>query len=870
MRSILRSISILFEHTSKILLNTVIFALLLSNVAFAEQKKTSNETEVEADYLKGGKDFWKARGNIIVKRNDILLNADEVDAIQDSQQNTKKNDGSNSKKLTIDAQGGVKLRTDDNHIIFAKSLFYDERSESGRAKNAQIFPGPNRPHTEIYATQANRQGNLYYMTNATMCPCKLFQNDAVEEMRKNKFSNMTTEEEILKKPDGVNPLDNKDEELHDDLKTSAISVNSESVEYDDAEKLITMRKNVFRIFGIPVFYLPKMSMHTDDSGDTGFLMPRPILFGLRQFGVEVPFYWKIKDNMDLTFSRMQYFNISNIYGQKTAAYKGVHNEMMLKDLYRYRESSTNIRFRHLISNKYGNQNYYSITGMVTDPTQLVSDATGYGKVDKNGKIKKGLRWFLEVNSKLQFSPTTFLRLDQLYTSDNKFLYIYKMDYRQVQKNSAHLYDVNPNRYYSAEVFTYQPMMLNLDRKTLPLAFPVLRAHHDFKENVLGGKLYFNFHGYYLNRQEGLSHTAGALDLGYHLPYTTKHGIKLTLDTMIRNQYDNVQFNNGTNSMLANALGTQMNRANALHFFFGNYANLLASPYYYMSRYASLGVGSDGGSYNGYRFMNFNKLQAEYPIIIKSVFGKTIFNPKVALRYSPNHGRGIYVPADDNFGMQMNYHNAFNLMQSSGLGIIDRGLSAVYGFDFTHRFTKDIEIYGGLAHNTRLDGSVNEQLLADFSGYRRTVSDLMGNVGIKAYGVQAGGYFNYDMHRKETRIIGSRIGYGNKYFSFSVNYDAFSKNATFFGQKLDMISFYGSVRPVKGWRIFASVNYNISGMQTQNGWAKPDFTYYRIGTTYDFSCFRVGLIVTQNNLQMVGLPSITSYRFVFRINGLGGG
>lgn len=868
MRSILGYISILFVRTPKILLHVAIYTSLLSNVAFAEQKKTSNKTEVEADYLKGGKDFWKARGNIIVKREDVLLNAEEVDAVQDSQQDTKKGDGGNSKKLTIDAQGGVKLRTNENHIMFAKSLFYDERSASGRAKNTQIFPGPNRPHTEIYATQANRQGNLYYMTNATMCPCKLFKNDAVEEMRKNKFSNMTTEEEILKKPDGVNPLDNKDEELHDDLKTSAMSVNSDSVEYDDAQKLITMRKNVFRIFGIPVFYLPKMSVHTDDSGDSGFLIPRPILFGLRQFGVEVPFHWKIKDNMDLTISRMQYFDISNIYGQKTAKFRGVRNDRMLKDLYRFRESSTNFRFRHLLSNKYGNQNYYYISGMVTDWTQQVSDRTGRGSVYEDGSKRKGLRWFLEVNSKLQFSPTTFLRLDQIYTSDRKFLYTYKIDTRQVQKNSAHLYDVNPNRYYSAEIFTYQPMILNLDRRTIPLVFPVFRAHHDFKENWLGGKFYFNFHGYYLNRQEGLSHTAGALDLGYHLPYTTKHGIKLTLDTMIRNQYDNVQFNNGTSSMLANALGTQINRRNALHFFFGNYANLLTSPYYYMSRYASWGVGSDGGSYNGYHFLNFNKLQAEYPIIIKSVFGKTIFNPKVALRYSPNSGRGIYVPVDDNFGMQMNYHNAFSLMQSSGLGIVDRGLSAVYGFDFTHRFTKDIEVYGGLAHNTRLDGSVNEQLLADFSGYRRTVSDLMGNVGVKAYGVDAGGYFNYDIHRKEMRMLGSNIGYGNKYFSLSVNYDTFSKYATFFGQKLDMISFYGSIKPVKGWHIFASVNYNISGMQTQNGWKKPDFTYYRIGTMYDFSCFRVGFIVTRNNMRMVGLPSITSYRFVFRINGFG--
>ena len=130
-----------------------------------------------------------------------------------------------------------------------------------------------------------------------------------------------------------------------------------------------------------------------------------------------------------------------------------------------------------------------------------------------------------------------------------------------------------------------------------------------------------------------------------------------------------------------------------------------------------------------------------------------------------------------------------MTQSNGYGIYDSGGSAVYGFDFLHKIKNNIEFFGGLAQNVRLGKDIDDDIIADYTGYRRTISDLLGNFGMRLYSITTTGYFNYDLHLKELRYFGvsSSFGYNfteNQFIMLSLNYNSFSKNANLFGQQLE--------------------------------------------------------------------------------------
>ena len=89
-------------------------------------------------------------------------------------------------------------------------------------------------------------------------------------------------------------------------KKTLLSVHSEEINYDDNEKLATIKNFTIRSFGVPFLYWPKFSFHTDGRGDSGLLMPKFVMNGLKQAGIEIPLYWKIRPDIDLIASRIQY------------------------------------------------------------------------------------------------------------------------------------------------------------------------------------------------------------------------------------------------------------------------------------------------------------------------------------------------------------------------------------------------------------------------------------------------------------------------------------------------------------------------------------------------------------------------------------
>ena len=846
------------------LTTTVYFCIKNSLISDARTIK-NKQTFIEADFVKSSQNSFYASGNVIMRRLTMLVNADEIEAIkkakvaQKETEDTVTNSNFNHETVSVDkdhakyrffVRNWAKIRTDDDNLIFSKKMFYDEDLDTGWLQDAQIFPGQKKDHTEIFANKVEKQGCDYTLTNTSICPCNLFTDSNIDANRQTAFWQITDEDEILEKPIGKNAIDNTSDEMHNKLRTSVISMQTEKMNYNADEKTITVNNMKIRLLGLTIGYIPKYTLHTDDTGDTGFLMPQLIFMGTRQLGIEMPFYWKIRSNIDFLVSRTQYFDLRKpIYADSP------NKRLQLRDRSRFRNNTTQVKFRHLVSSSNAYESFYTISGTLVDKSQLVDNDSGLGKLDGNGNIAYGYRWMADIKARLKFTKTTFLSIDWNEASDGNLAYYYKLDYRQLQRNHFHFYDINYNRYFSAELYNYQSRLLKLDKLTTPKIYPILRGNYDFKKDKLGGHFYINGKAHYLNRKEGYDVFSIGIKAGYTLPYYTKYGTKFTFDTMLSEKYNYIDYSN-VNGRWYNA-GEYLR--NNTTFYFGNYGGFIRNSYY-----ATL----KEQAFSKFSFMNTNKIQAEHPILINSNLGKTTITPKIAIKYTPTSGRNIYLPLEDVLGAQLNYYNAFDLTQSEGINYFDTGANSIYGTSIKHKFNRDIAVYGGIRQNIRMTRPLDEKILAEYTGFRQTMSDILVNFGFNAYGFQGRGYFNYDTNNGELRTFGGSLGFYHKYFSINADYNLFAKSATIFNYSFDLLTLTATISPTDKLRFAASIRYNFNGTNTQVGYKKGGITYYMFGVYYIISCMELGLYISENKFSLYNLPTTQIIRFKFTFTGIG--
>ncbi|NLS12376.1 LPS assembly protein LptD [Vibrio sp. SM6] len=79
---------------------------------------------------------------------------------------------------------------------------------------------------------------------------------------------------------------------------------AENIEIDQTEETATFYHSRFEVLDVPIFYMPYLTLPVGDTRKTGFLFPS-ISYGSNDgFELEVPFYWNIAPNYDLTFTTL--------------------------------------------------------------------------------------------------------------------------------------------------------------------------------------------------------------------------------------------------------------------------------------------------------------------------------------------------------------------------------------------------------------------------------------------------------------------------------------------------------------------------------------------------------------------------------------
>jgi lipopolysaccharide assembly outer membrane protein LptD (OstA) len=851
----------------KILIKVILIALLLeryTNASFLQSdiqstEITKNQIFLQADKISVSNQVTQATGRVLLKGKQVILNSDLIFAAKSnicSGNNCEDN-------ILFQAYKYVKIRMEDGTFIYAKSIFYDQEKDYAKIDYPQIFPSENI-YSQIFAKKIEQI-------------TKNYKNEAEKEteyvLQESIISLCSPQDRILKKErtipfdkakDSVpltsydNILNKNPDHIYWKRCLSPISISAAEMKINTKTHLASMKHGVLRIFGIPLFYMPSFSIHTNKhGGDTGLLLPRLMIMGRKQMGLEIPFYIRLRNDMDLVISRTDYFSLPSPLGSSNQSISSDPRYSLL-DLKRMRASVTGLLFRHLVSDKYNYSSYYKFEGLLTDRTVKVDDNTGLASVDEFGNVNKGYRGYFELTGKMQLGKNLFLNIDYLYSSDKNFLYIYKMDYRQYKINTLSLFDVTDNHYHQIDLVNFQPLIVNLAKNTMPIVMPVVRSEFNFRKDKIGGNFYMKNRFSTIERTVGYDHTNFALDFGYNLPYISKSGYKITFDSLARGQYDHLYY-----SGIYDATAIIPSQ----YYTFGNYGGMLQNDFYIKNQ--------SNGHYA--QFLNFNKLQLEMPFISQSDIGTTIIEPKMAFRYIPNSGRKDVIVNDDAFGIKMSYNNAFSLLQTNGLGAYDSGGSFVYGIDLTHKFdnsiTKGLEIKAGVAQSLRLIDSVTENILPQSSSFYNSRSDILGQFILQktmnSYNIQIGINYRYDTIRKILREMTSYAAWSGNRFMVSLNYSKFSKQASIFNREVDIMQFFTRFEIYKNLVINMSAGYNFSDSPIPGlPQGRTGITILRYGMMHTVGCIDYGFAVSENHMAIGNIPTIRTYRFIIRVNGIG--
>ena len=205
-------------------------------------------TEIRYDYTNN---TVSAVGNVQIYYNGSTVEADEV--IYD--QKTKR----------LQARGNVRMTEADGKIIYGQFIDLTDDYRDGFVDSLRLETPDD---TRFAATRADRvKGNYTVMQNGVYTACEPCKDDP-------------------KKP----PL---------------WQIEAARIIHDSGEKMIYFEDARVEFFGVPLIYFPFMSQPDPSvSRKSGFLFPNITYSTVYGGGFEIPYFWALAPNYDLTASTM--------------------------------------------------------------------------------------------------------------------------------------------------------------------------------------------------------------------------------------------------------------------------------------------------------------------------------------------------------------------------------------------------------------------------------------------------------------------------------------------------------------------------------------------------------------------------------------
>ncbi len=373
-----------------------------------------------------------ATGDVVITYGDYLLNADRVTY--------------NPKTEKIVATGNVKLTEPDGAVLTAHRLELGERFKEGFVDRVAVLLVNN---ARIRARSAERiEGGITRFSEVTYTAC--------EECKEDPSRPVTWE-----------------------IKADKITHNKpeRTIEYENAQ---------FNFLGVPLAYVPKFS-HADPTvkRKSGFLVPGFNFSSVFGFGVEVPYFWNLAPNYDLTASPL----ITTKQGPVM-----------------------NFTWRHRLAN-----GGYSIKP--NGVYELTRDNQRSGKSRWRGSIATKGNFRLAENWTWGWDGTL--------TSDDTYLRRYKFNSTTDLTSQIYLNGAHDRNYFDTRAYHFRGLLSTDRSSTTPYVLPIVDHSYYLQNPILGGEARIDSSFFHLSRTSGTDSTRAISAFNWERTFVSDLGTVVT-------------------------------------------------------------------------------------------------------------------------------------------------------------------------------------------------------------------------------------------------------------------------------------------------------------------------------------------------------
>ena len=406
--------------------------------------------DFEADQLSydNEADLVTARGNVVLRSADRSVIADEV--VWDR------------KARTIIANGNIRFVDETGNQLYTDSIELTDKFEAGAMEELLVAL---RAGGRLAARSGARgEDGTIILTDAAYTACAV-----------------TDQEGCAKDP--------------------SWRITADRVTFDPEENRVRFNGAMLELFGARILPLPGLSLRTDGSAESGFLVPNVRVSNVNGLELSGEYYWRLAENKDLTLGAYAFSNVAPM---------------------------VSAQWRHLTD-----KGAYQITGYATNSSR-VADFTGVPTTESDP------RGYLFANGRFQLTPEWSITGSARVASDRTFLRRYDLSRDDRLRSTFNLERIDENSYFSFAGWATQTLRINAEQGQIPVALPAFDYRRIIEDPVLGGKIQLQANTLSLVRTDGQDTQRAFAGAKWDMRALTDLGQVVTLTALVRGDVYNTR------------------------------------------------------------------------------------------------------------------------------------------------------------------------------------------------------------------------------------------------------------------------------------------------------------------------------------------
>ena len=710
-------------------------------------------TEIKYDYTNN---TVSAVGNVQIYYNGATIEADEVTYDQ--------------KTKRLRAQGNVRLTEADGKITYGQLIDLTDDYRDGFVDSLRL---ETTDDTRFAAQRADRtQGNYTVLQNGVYTACEPCANDP-------------------KKP----PL---------------WQVQAARIIHDQSEKMLYFEDARVEFFGVPLAWVPFMSAPDPTvKRKSGFLFPTVSDTTQYGFGVEVPYYWALAPNYDVTVSTMATTRQGELF-------QGEWRHRLMDGAYSIKAAGI---FQQ-------DPSYFAARDGANSPT-----ANSFrGAVQTAGQFGLGDHWvwgwtgilvtdsqFLNDYRRSQFTQSFDPFLTGIASEGVSQLYL-------TGTGDRSYFDIRSIYYYGFSQLDVQSQ--------LPVIHPVLDYSNVLAQQVAGGEFSYKINLTSLNRQEASfdAISQSAVNTGACASNTADTAVLIRSNCLLRGipgDYSRFSAETDWRRTLVTYNGQEITPFFRLR---GDFAALNIDNQPGVANYIATGQ-SDLA-----RVMPTAGVEYRYPLVDVEPWGTQTIEPIAQLIVRPNETQIGKFPNEDAQSLVFDDSNLFSVDKFSGWDRVEGGGRANVGFQYTAQinragsvnvmFGELYQLFGTNSFSAGVNDITNTGLN---SGLDKTASDYVARVTYQpnsVYSFTARGRFDEQTFAVERFEAESRANFDRWTLQLLYGNYAPQPELGFLFRRQGVLG-GASFKLTENWILLGSARYDLYAKEIDQS---------RLGIGYTDDCF----------------------------------